>query len=177
MLPRILNNNNGNLAVLALLSCLLPSPASGLLNPEDYTPNATLVDFDSPGPSEAYASLSVPEGTPWCNGAPTFWMVGHQVRVYIRASRGERTRDIIACRVGRFGSLSATTNFRVVYFIRVLPYTSSMRLKSRFVSSLTGRGRRLRRLRWTRRMPNQERAAGRRSIGTAVRLSMSTTMA
>jgi len=61
--------------VLLLFSMHVNVANAEYLDPDYWTPKATIVDDL---PSEAYASLSVPEGTKWCHGRPTFWMVGHR---------------------------------------------------------------------------------------------------
>ncbi len=38
----------------------------------------TVLTVDAHPATLLYGSLSMPQGSPWCNGMPTFWMVGHQ---------------------------------------------------------------------------------------------------
>jgi len=71
----IVRLNESLLAAAALLLLSTVSVDAARLHPDEWTPEAILVDWNSPGPSEAYASISVAEGTPWCDGRPTFWMV------------------------------------------------------------------------------------------------------
>lgn len=47
---------------------------SVLVNDTLYQPNFLLIEPRN----LAYASLSMPEGSPWCHGNKTFWLVGHQ---------------------------------------------------------------------------------------------------
>jgi len=43
----------------------------------DFQPKVVLTVESHPS-RRVFGSLSAAEGTPWCNGLPTFWLVGHQ---------------------------------------------------------------------------------------------------
>jgi len=62
--------------ILAIGAAVLGGVSAQLQLDPIYQPKVTVVDCDRP--SEAYASISLPEGSTWCGGKPTFWIVGHQ---------------------------------------------------------------------------------------------------
>lgn len=41
-----------------------------------FQPTVTKVERE--GPTRTFGSLSMPAGSPWCGGKPTYWLVGHE---------------------------------------------------------------------------------------------------
>ena len=54
-----------------------PASLASDLHHAIFQPNITIVE--SHPQRMVYGSISLPEGSPWCNGNKTFWLVGHQL--------------------------------------------------------------------------------------------------
>jgi len=90
-------------ALLLFLSALLSGPPgtggghypllamADLIVSSGLQPRVTAVEDEFP--QQAYSSLSAAEGTPWCGGRPTYWMLGHNWEPYPEAPHCYNSED------------------------------------------------------------------------------------
>ena len=67
-----------SLSLTAFLLLLVASSCSTTAaQQQDFQPR-TIVTIEALPARRQLGSISMPEGSPWCDGKPTYWLVGHQ---------------------------------------------------------------------------------------------------